>query len=207
MLLLYTPTSPYVRKVMLSAHVLGLADDLTLDTVDWTSPDSAAKLALNPLAKVPALIADGKLIADSRVIVEYFDTLAGSGKIIPNDSETRPETRIDVLSQAALIEGMIDASILIVYETRLRPENMVLESVMERYREKIIRGLVMVGATTKSYDNGAMPTIADISLAVLLDYLDFRNVVPWRDHAPQLGDWMASFAATVPSYEETLPRA
>lgn len=207
MLLLYTPTSPYVRKVMLSAHVLGLADDLTLDTVDWTSPDSAAKLALNPLAKVPALIADGKLIADSRVIVEYFDTLAGSGKIIPNDSETRPETRIDVLSQAALIEGMIDASILIVYETRLRPENMVLESVMERYREKIIRGLVMVGATTKSYDNGAMPTIADISLAVLLDYLDFRNVVPWRDHAPHLGDWMASFAATVPGYEETLPRA
>jgi glutathione S-transferase len=192
---------------MLSAHVLGLADDLTLDTVDWTSPDSAAKLALNPLAKVPALIADGKLIADSRVIVEYFDTLAGSGKIIPNDSETRPETRIDVLSQAALIEGMIDASILIVYETRLRPENMVLESVMERYREKIIRGLVMVGATTKSYDNGAMPTIADISLAVLLDYLDFRNVVPWRDHAPHLGDWMASFAATVPGYEETLPRA
>ena len=207
MLLLYTPTSPYVRKVMLSAHVLGLADDLTLDTVDWTSPDSAAKLALNPLAKVPALIADGKLIADSRVIVEYFDTLAGGGKIIPNDSETSPETRIDVLSQAALIEGMIDASILIVYETRLRPENMVLESVMERYREKIIRGLVMVGATTKSYDNGAMPTIADISLAVLLDYLDFRNVVPWRDHAPHLGDWMASFAATVPGYEETLPRA
>jgi glutathione S-transferase len=192
---------------MLSAHVLGLADDLTLDKVDWTSPDSAAKLALNPLAKVPALIADGKLIADSRVIVEYFDTLAGGGKIIPNDSETRPETRIDVLSQAALIEGMIDASILIVYETRLRPENMVLESVMERYREKIIRGLVMVGATTKSYDNGAMPTIADISLAVLLDYLDFRNVVPWRDHAPHLGDWMASFAATVPGYEETLPRA
>ena len=207
MLLLYTPTSPYVRKVMLSAHVLGLADDLTLDTVDWTSPDSAAKLALNPLAKVPALIADGKLIADSRVIVEYFDTLAGGGIIIPNDSETRPETRIDVLSQAALIEGMIDASILIVYETRLRPENMVLESVMERYREKIIRGLVMVGATTKSYDNGAMPTIADISLAVLLDYLDFRNVVPWRDHAPHLGDWIASFAATVPGYEETLPRA
>ena len=203
MLLLYTPTSPYVRKVMLSAHVLGLIDDLTLDTVDWASPDSAAKLALNPLAKVPALIADGKLIADSRVIVEYFDTRAGGGKIIPDD----PEIRIDVLSQAALIEGMIDASILIVYETRLRPENMALESVMERYRDKIIRGLVMVGATTKSYDNGAMPTIADISLAALLDYLDFRNIVPWRDHAPHLGDWMASFAATVPGYEETLPRA
>ena len=207
MLLLYTPTSPYVRKVMLSAHVLGLADDLTLDTVDWTSPDSAAKLALNPLAKVPALIADGKLIADSRVIVEYFDTLAGGGKIIPNDSETRPETRIDVLSQAALIEGMIDASILIVYETRLRPENMVLESVMERYREKIIRGLVMVGATTKSYDNGAMPTIADISLAALLDYLDFRDIVAWRDHAPHLADWMASFAAAVPGYQDTMPKA
>ena len=203
MQLFYTPASPYVRKVMMSAHVLGLADDLTLDTVDWSSPDSAAKLILNPLAKVPALIADGKLIADSRVIVEYFDACAGGGKIIPND----PETRIDVLGQAALIEGMIDASILIIYETRLRPENMVLESVMERYRDKIVRGLVMVGATTKSYDNGAMPTIADISLAALLDYLDFRNIVQWRDHAPHLCDWMASFAATVPGYEETLPRA
>ena len=203
MQLFYTPASPYVRKVMLSAHVLGFADDLTLETVDWSSPDSADKLALNPLAKVPALIADGKLIADSRVIMEYFDLQAGGGKIIPND----PETRIDVLRQAALIEGMLDASILIVYETRLRPENMVMDSIMHRYRDKIIRGLGMVGATTTSYDNGTMPTIADISLAALLDYLDFRNIVAWRDHAPHLTDWLASFAAAVPGYQDTMPKA
>ena len=203
MQLFYTPASPYVRKVMLSAHVLGLADDLTLETVDWASPDSADKLALNPLAKVPALIADGKLIADSRVIMEFFDIRAGGGKIIPHD----PETRIDVLRQAALIEGMLDASIAIVYETRLRPENMVMDSIMHRYREKIIRGLAMVGASTISYDNGAMPTIADISLAALLDYLDFRDIVAWRDHAPHLADWMASFAAAVPGYQDTMPKA
>ena len=203
MQLFYAPASPYVRKVMLSAHVLGFADDLTLETVDWSSPDSADKLALNPLAKVPALIADGKLIADSRVIMEYFDLQAGGGKIIPND----PETRIDVLRQAALIEGMLDASILIVYETRLRPENMVMDSIMHRYRDKIIRGLGMVGATTTSYDNGTMPTIADISLAALLDYLDFRNIVAWRDHAPHLTDWLASFAAAVPGYQDTMPKA
>jgi glutathione S-transferase len=203
MQLFYTPASPYVRKVMLSAHVLGFADDLTLETVDWASPDSTDKLALNPLAKVPALIADGKLIADSRVIMEFFDIRAGGGKIIPND----PETRIDVLGQAALIEGMLDASILIVYETRLRPENMVMDSIMHRYREKIIRGLAMVGASTISYDNGAMPTIADISLAALLDYLDFRDIVAWRDHAPHLADWMASFAAAVPGYQDTMPKA
>ena len=203
MQLFYTPASPYVRKVMLSAHVLGLADDLTLETVDWASPDSADKLALNPLAKVPALIADGKLIADSRVIMEFFDIRAGGGKIIPHD----PETRIDVLRQAALIEGMLDASIAIVYETRLRPENMVMDSIMHRYREKIIRGLAMVGASTISYDNDAMPTIADISLAALLDYLDFRDIVAWRDHAPHLADWMASFAAAVPGYQDTMPKA
>ena len=203
MQLFYAPASPYVRKVMLSAHVLGLADDLTLETVDWASPDSADKLALNPLAKVPALIADGKLIADSRVIMEFFDIRAGGGKIIPHD----PETRIDVLRQAALIEGMLDASIAIVYETRLRPENMVMDSIMHRYREKIIRGLAMVGASTISYDNGAMPTIADISLAALLDYLDFRDIVAWRDHAPHLADWMASFAAAVPGYQDTMPKA
>ena len=203
MQLFYTPASPYVRKVMLSAHVLGLADDLTLETVDWASPDSADKLALNPLAKVPALIADGKLIADSRVIMEFFDIRAGGGKIIPHD----PETRIDVLRQAALIEGMLDASIAIVYETRLRPENMVMDSIMHRYREKIIRGLAMVGASTISYDNGAMPTIADISLVALLDYLDFRDIVAWRDHAPHLADWMASFAAAVPGYQDTMPKA
>ena len=203
MQLFYTPASPYVRKVMLSAHVLGLADDLTLETVDWASPDSADKLALNPLAKVPALIADGKLIADSRVIMEFFDIRAGGGKIIPHN----PETRIDVLRQAALIEGMLDASIAIVYETRLRPENMVMDSIMHRYREKIIRGLAMVGASTISYDNGAMPTIADISLVALLDYLDFRDIVAWRDHAPHLADWMASFAAAVPGYQDTMPKA
>ena len=203
MQLFYTPASPYVRKVMLSAHVLGFADDLTLETVDWASPDSTDKLALNPLAKVPALIADGKLIADSRVIMEFFDIRAGGGKIIPHD----PETRIDVLRQAALIEGMLDASILIVYETRLRPENMVMDSIMQRYRDKIIRGLAMVDASTSSYDHGAMPTIADISLAALLDYLDFRDIVAWRDHAPQLADWMASFAAAVPGYQDTMPKA
>ena len=203
MKLFYTPASPYVRKVMMSAHILGFANDLELETVDWSSADGIAKLALNPLAKVPALIADGKLIADSRVIMEYFDLRAGGGKIIPND----PETRIDVLSQAALIEGMIDASILIVYETRLRPENMVMDSIMQRYRDKIIRGLAMVGASTSSYDNGAMPTIADISLAALLDYLDFRDIVSWRDHAPQLVDWMASFAAVVPGHQDTMPKA
>ena len=102
---------------------------------------------------------------------------------------------------------MIDASILIVYETRLRPENMVMDSIMQRYRDKIIRGLGMVGAATTSYDNGPLPTVADIALAALLDYLDFRNIVAWRDHAPHLVDWMAGFAAAVPGYQDTMPHA
>lgn len=201
MQLFYSPNSPYVRKVILSAHVLGFFDDMTLDMVDWSDPGNAAKLVLNPLAKIPALIADGKLIADSRVIVEYLDARTGGGNIIPADSDAR----IQELSRAALIEGMTDSSIQIVYETLLRAENMVVESIMERHREKIVRGLGVLGGTIQNYDNGKMPMVAELGLAALLDYLDFRNIVPWRDHTPHLADWMASFAAHVPGYHASLP--
>ena len=74
-----------------------------------------------------------------------------------------------------------------------------------RQRGKIIRGLELVAASSPSYKNGAMPDVAEIGLACVLDYLDFRKQVNWRDHAPNLAGWLTDFAAAVPGYDESLP--
>ena len=76
---------------------------------------------------------------------------------------------------------------------------------MERQRGKIIRGLDAIAAKNPSYSNGAMPDICEIGLACVLDYLDFRKQVNWRDHAPNLASWLADFAAAVPGYEDSMP--
>jgi len=72
-------------------------------------------------------------------------------------------------------------------------------------RGKIIRGLEAIAAKNPSYSNGAMPDIGEIGLACVLDYLDFRKQVNWRDHAPNLASWLADFATVVPGYEDSMP--
>ena len=105
--------------------------------------------------------------------------------------------------RSSKMDGMMDAAILIVYEARCRPAGMQVESVLEAQRGKILRSFDTIGAVT--YENGAMPDLGEIGLACLLDYLDFRQQLDWRDHAPQLVSWLADFAAAVPGYEATMP--
>ena len=97
----------------------------------------------------------------------------------------------------------MDAALLVVYEARFRPEGMQVESVLKTQRDRIIRGLGSIG--DDAYANDAMPDLGEIGLACLLDYLDFRKQVDWRNHAPQLVSWMQDFGAAVPGYEDTLP--
>jgi glutathione S-transferase len=101
------------------------------------------------------------------------------------------------------MDGIMDAALLVVYEARFRPEGMQVESVLKAQRDRIIRGLASIG--DGAYTNGAMPDLGEIGLACLLDYLDFRKQVDWRDHAPQLVSWMQDFGAAVPGYENTMP--
>jgi glutathione S-transferase len=63
----------------------------------------------------------------------------------------------------------------------------------------------VIAAKNPSYSNEAMPDIGEIGLACVLDYLDFRKQVNWRDHAPHLASWLADFAAVVPGYEDSMP--
>ena len=89
---------------------------------------------MNPLGKIPALEDNGLTLYDSRVIMEYLDTKAGGGKIIPVEGTGR----FDVLRRAALTDGILDAAVLVVYETRMRPEDKYVDTYVARQREKII---------------------------------------------------------------------
>jgi len=109
------------------------------------------------------------------------------------------------MTRAALMDGILDAAVLIVYESRMRPEDKYVESVVLRQRGKIIRGLEAIAATAPTYQNGAMPDVGEIGLACVLDYLDFRKQVNWRDHAAGLEGWFADFAAQVPGFAESAP--
>ena len=156
---------------------------------------------MNPLGKIPALEDNGSTLYDSRVIMEYLDTEAGGGKIIPVGGAAR----FDALRRAALTDGILDAAVLVVYETRMRPKDKYVDTYVARQRDKIIRGLKGVSATTECYRSGAMPNVGEIGLACVLDYLDFRQQVNWRDHSPNLAGWLDDFAIVVPGYEGSMP--
>src|SRR5688500_17377118 len=109
--------SPFGRKARIAVGVLGLDGKVKVESA--TTQDSADPIRQqNPLGKVPVLVIDdGSAVYDSPVILEYLDHLAGGGKIIPKDSKAR----FDALRLQALADGILDASILVVYEGRYRP--------------------------------------------------------------------------------------
>ena len=176
-----------------------MRDDVTVKVVNTMDPEDDIR-GINPLGKIPALDVGDTVIFDSRVILEYLDSQAGGGKILPAGGGDR----YAVLTMAALADGIMDAAILVVFESRMRPAEMRVESFVNYQRDKIIRGLQGLGMT--EYTNGAMPDMAEIGIACTLDYLDFRKQVEWRDHAPHLQGWVDGFAAAVPGYADTLPR-
>lgn len=200
MKLCHSQSSPFVRKVKLAAHVLGFAGKLELIETNTMDADDPIR-AVNPLGKIPVLKDGGATLYDSRVIVEYLDTKAGGNKLIPVAGARRFET----LMRVALMDGIMDAAILVVYEGRMRPEDKYVESFVAYQRGKIQRGLKNVAASSPEYRNGAMPDAGEIGLACVLDYLDFRQQLNWRDHAANLQEWLCDFACSVPGYRETLP--
>ena len=198
MILYSSPPSPFGRKIKIALSCLGMRDDVTVKVVNTMDPEDDIR-GINPLGKIPALDTGDTVIFDSRVILEYLDAQAGGGKILP----TGGDDRYAVLTMAALADGLMDAAILVVFESRMRPADMRVESFVTYQRDKIIRGLQGLGMT--EYTNGAMPDMAEIGIACTLDYLDFRKQVEWRDHAPHLQGWLDGFAAAVPGYADTLP--
>src|SRR5207247_24665 len=154
----------------------------------------------NPLGKVPVLILDdGSAIFDSPVILEYLDVLAGGGKIIPKE----PKARFDALRLEALADGILDASILLVYEGRFRPPDKHVQKWIDMQAGKVTRGLAALEAAPPGLD--AMPNVGQITLACVLGYRDFRFEGKWRKDHPRLVAWLDAFITKVPAFAATMP--
>ncbi len=117
MILRSTPPSPFGRKVLIAASLLGLSREIELRGVDLDDAADSVRVQ-NPIGKIPVLIVeDGATYYDSRVILEYLDYRAGGGRIIPREAPARFET----LRLQALCDGILDACLLLIYEGRYRP--------------------------------------------------------------------------------------
>lgn len=189
MKLYYAPTSPYVRKVMILLEETGQMDDVELINVA-TTPIAAdpALLAKNPLAKVPALERpDGPTLYDSRVITAYLDDRAG-GKLYP----TGPR-RWDTLTLEATADGILDAALLMTYETRLRPEDKRMPEWVDGQWDKIARSVAALNTRWMSHLRGPLD-MGQIGVACALAYVDFRHDARnWRKGNDALAAWFKEF--------------
>jgi glutathione S-transferase len=179
-------TSPYVRKVRIVMAEKKLDYQLVLEDV-WGN-DSIQKF--NPLGKVPCLVMEGQegitgAMFDSRVIVEYVDTLSPVGKLIPPSGRERVEVR----TWEALADGLLDASILARNEQTWpgRGEGQRSEAWTQRQMGKVHAAIKAMGQGLgdKTWCSGNHFTLADIAVGCALGYLDFRfPQIDWRsDHA------------------------
>ena len=188
MKLFYSPTSPYVRKVMIVAHELGLAGKIEMvDCAAHPIKRDKSIIAQNPLGQVPTLVTDdGMMIADSRVISAYLDDLAG-GKLNPADKKAKFRAEVDQV----LADGILGAALLLRYETVVRPEALRWEDWIGGQWDKIGTTL----AHFEAHAPGARVDIGMISLAAALSYLDLRFADhDWRTKHPALAAWYAGFA-------------
>ena len=195
----HSPASPFVRKVRIAAALLGLDREITLVPADTMKPDDDVRQQ-NPLGKIPALILeDGTVLFDSRVILDYLDHRAGGGRIVPKD----PAARFAALRLQALCDGLMDASILVVYEGRWRQADKHEAKWVDHQAGKISRALAALEAAPPPL--ATPPDVGQIALACALGYRDFRFEGSWRKDHPRLVAWLDKFAAQVPAFAATKP--
>jgi glutathione S-transferase len=199
MKLRHNSASPFVRKVMVCAHELGLADKIELLNTAVSPVEANASLAgENPLMKIPALVTDdGEVLFDSPVICEYLDSLAGGGKLFPAS-----KARWTALRQQALGDGILDALILCRYEIAARPEEKRFAGWTDGQTKKAHQGLAVLEKEDLSGH-----TIGTITAGCTLGYLDFRFPNDgWRNRHPKLAEWYKTVEA-LPSMQATKPPA
>jgi glutathione S-transferase len=197
MILRTAPASPFGRKVRVAASLLGLDGDITIEQADTMNAADSLRRQ-NPLGKIPVLIPeDGEPLFDSRVILEYLDHRAGGGRIIPAD----PSARFAALRLQALCDGLMDASLLRLYEGRWRSPDRHEPKWVEHQTAKVDRTLAELEAQPPPLDE--VPHVGQIALACALGYLDLRFEGRWRADYPRLVAWLDRFAARVPAFAAT----
>jgi len=195
-------TSPYARKVRIALAEKKIDCELVNDS-PWEATTGVT--AHNPLGKVPVLLLDdGTSLYDSRVIVEYLDTVSPVSRLIPEPSRQR----IAVKRWEALADGICDAAAAIVLERR-RPAIQQSTEWIDRQRGKIERSVKELASELddKPWCNGEAYTLADIAAGCALAYLDLRHPdVGWRSGYPNLLK-LADKLAKRPSFQDSAPPA
>ena len=196
--LTFSPASPYVRKVILSAYRAGIQDELEL--VEAGSESDSLLRSQNPLGKIPVLQKpDGDFLFDSRVIVEHISKLGG-GLIPENGSE-----KDLILTRSALAEGLTDASLLVVYSERYSGGETPSKLWLDLQLGKINRTLDFLETDLVNWSHPSGFNAANIGLGVALGYLSFRSVRDWNTKRPFLEEWYNDVALKLPGFNETVP--
>ncbi|NYT85673.1 glutathione S-transferase N-terminal domain-containing protein [Pollutimonas harenae] len=194
-------TSPYVRKVRVVMAEKKLEYEFVVENV-WAQDTSIQ--THNPLGKVPCLLMDdnGSLF-DSRVIVEYLDTLSPVGRLIPQPGRDRAATKC----WEAIADGVLDAAVAINIETTKRPAELRSQDWIDRQHKKIAAAL---DSMNKSLDDqpfcmGVNFSLADIAVGCALGYLDLRfSDLNWRSQYGNLQRLDEKLQAR-PSFVSSLP--
>lgn len=200
MRLRFSPTSPYTRKVTVTALELGLDERIhRIGTNPW-DPETDLDRD-NPLSKVPALtIDDGTVLFDSPVICEYLDSLHQGHKLFPAPGPARWAA----LRLQALADGVLDAAVLRLVEKARRPAEYRWPDWDARQKRAVDRALDLLERERGGIGGGV--TIAEIAIGCALGYLDFRFAGDdWRGGRPKTAAWYEQFAER-PSMRATVPQ-
>jgi glutathione S-transferase len=193
--------SPYVRKVRIVMAEKKIDYELVLEDV-WAA-DTRIQHS-NPLGKVPCLVMEeGGAMFDSRVIVEYLDTLTPVGKLIPPNSRERAEVKC----WEALADGVLDAGILVRLEKTRRTEAQQSEEWISRQMDKVHGGLKSMSSGLKDtpFCAGNHYTLADVAVGCALGWLSFRfPEIDWRGDYPNLAKLFDKLSER-PSFKDTAP--
>ena len=194
--------SPYVRKVRIVAAEKKIEYEYLVDS-PWAATTGVP--THNPLGKVPCLIMDdGGAVFDSRVIVEYLDTLSPVHRLIPPSGRAR----VEVKTWEALADGLLDAAVLARIELTQRTEAQRSQPWLDRQMRKIDGALAAMasGLSAKQWCSDGKHSLADIAVGCALGYLDFRFPQhAWRDTHPDLARH-ADRLFSRPSFVATMPR-
>ena len=202
MKLIASLTSPFARKVRVALAEKKIEYEL-FEASPWAADTTVP--SYNPLGKIPVLVLDdGTNLYDSRVIVEYLDTVSPVSRLIPEPSRQR----IAVKRWEALADGICDAAATIVLEAK-RPARQQNREWLDRQRLKIDRGVTELASELgdKPWCSGEAYSLADIATGCALGYLDFRHpAIDWRGQYANLVK-LAEKLAKRPSFADTVPPA
>ena len=201
MKLYWSPRSPFVRKVMVCAHELGIAERIQkIYTLVSSSEVNADMLRVNPLGRIPALVTDeGTVLYDSVVICEYLDAIDGRSRLFPGAGDRR----WDILRRHALANGMLEMLVL-GHSERSRSLSQQSAQTLAAFERKVGTALDAAEIESPAPEDVGID-IGHVTLGVALGYLDFRFTdINWRAAHPRLARWFETFGARA-SMQQTKP--